>query len=94
MLRDGVEMAWLAGGDVTGETRATVVLTTTSRTRGCLGFGLYRLLPTATTCTVDGGEAAAELRNGEPPLPHPSSVRATRVHGEAIQEEKGERGSP
>ena len=50
------------GGEVSGETRATVVLTTTRRTRWCLEYGLYRPQPIVTICTADGGEAAVELQ--------------------------------
>ena len=54
--------AELVGGEVSGETKATVVLTTTRRTRWCLGFGLYWPQPIAATRTADGGKATVELR--------------------------------
>ena len=54
--------AQLIGDEVSGETKATVVLTTTRRTRWCLGFDLYWPQPIAATRTADGGKATVELR--------------------------------
>ena len=54
--------AQLIGDEVSGETKATVVLTTTRRTHWCLEYGLYRPQPIVATCMADGGEAAVELR--------------------------------
>ena len=59
--------AQLIGDEVSGETKATVVLTTTRRTRWCLGFDLYWPQPIAATCTAarrsSGG--SAQRRDGD-----------------------------
>jgi hypothetical protein len=52
----------LADGGIFGEAKGIIVLATTRRIRGCLGFGFYRCLPTVATCTTDSSEVAAKLR--------------------------------
>ena len=66
-MRDGAEAALARRSEVSGETKATVVLTTTRRTRWCLGFDLYWPQPIAATCTAarrsSGG--SAQRRDGD-----------------------------
>ena len=68
--------AQLIGDEVSGETKATVVLTTTRRTRWCLGFDLYWPQPIAATCT------AARRSSGEPrhSVTGKRRVKASRDH--------------
>ena len=82
--RDGAERTELAGDHISGEANGTGVFLATIRTYPYPFPNRYHAL----------AMTASAMADGEPPLSRPSLVRASWSHGDAIQEEKGERRRP